>query len=43
MVGEQLEAGGDQYQEADQHRNGELGRETSPEERAFLEGGGFAG
>lgn len=25
------------------HRNGELGRETSPEERAFLEGGGFAG
>ena len=25
------------------HRNGELGRETSPEERAFLDGGGFAG
>lgn len=25
------------------HRNGELGRETSSEERAFLDGGGFAG
>jgi uncharacterized protein (DUF924 family) len=25
------------------HRNAALGRETTPEERAFLEGGGFAG
>ncbi len=25
------------------HRNGPLGRETTPEEQAFLDGGGFAG
>ena len=25
------------------HRNAALGRDTTPEERAFLEGGGFAG
>ncbi|MET3660141.1 DUF924 family protein [Aquamicrobium ahrensii] len=25
------------------HRNGPLGRETTPEEKAFLDGGGFAG
>ena len=25
------------------HRNPQLGRETTPEERQFLEGGGFAG
>jgi uncharacterized protein (DUF924 family) len=25
------------------HRNGALGRATTPEEQAFLDGGGFAG
>jgi len=25
------------------HRNGALGRETTPEEQAFLDAGGFAG